>query len=100
VRNGPRWTHSRPILILRTEPEGPAVVLDWTAMYVDPCTDCATLTAPSGAALAALGDSTPVRVMRGGSFHFDASVLLPTYRNNDPASYRDWIVGLRCSRTP
>jgi hypothetical protein len=27
VRNGPRWTHSRPILILRTEPEGPAVVL-------------------------------------------------------------------------
>jgi len=73
-------------------------VWEWTldsyATYVDPCTDCAYLTASSG------------RVFRGGYFDFSASYLLPPVRDFSlPPTSRDsdsdsFITGFRCSRTP
>lgn len=63
--------------------------LDWSSSsYVDPCTDCAYLTA------------TSTRVEPGGSFLSAASyVLLPNSGAHAP-SYRNSVVGLRCARTP
>ncbi len=63
--------------------------LDWLASsYVNPCTDCANLTAAS------------VRVLRGGRFSDPASNLVPPARGGNPPSNRSGNFGLRCSRTP
>jgi sulfatase modifying factor 1 len=64
--------------------------LDWYANYVDPCTDCARLTATSD------------RAVRGGSFGFgsNASYLLPPSRSHDVPTIRFNYVGFRCARTP
>jgi sulfatase modifying factor 1 len=62
--------------------------LDWYGTYVDPCTDCAQLTAAS------------YRVIRGGDFSYTASVLLPPYRTYNPPTYRGSDTGFRCARTP
>jgi formylglycine-generating enzyme required for sulfatase activity len=63
--------------------------LDWYATYVDPCTDCAYLTAASE------------RVFRGGNFTNPASDLLPPLRGDDtPTDRSNGIGGFRCSRTP
>jgi len=60
--------------------------LDWYATYVDPCTDCAYLTASSS------------RVNRGG-FFFAGPSLFPLRSGVTPSS-RDYGYGLRCARTP
>jgi formylglycine-generating enzyme required for sulfatase activity len=61
--------------------------LDWYATYVDPCTDCANLSSAS------------IRVVRGGSFLYSATYLLPPGRGDGtPADRRDF--GFRCARTP
>jgi sulfatase modifying factor 1 len=62
--------------------------LDGNAAYLDPCTDCANLTA------------TAQRVIRAGSFDDSASLLVPWYRNNDAPSYRLGKIGFRCARSP
>jgi formylglycine-generating enzyme required for sulfatase activity len=64
--------------------------VDWYATYVDPCTDCAYL--PTARA--------SVRVLRGGSFAYPSSRLLPSYRVNDEPSIRVIDQGFRCARTP
>jgi formylglycine-generating enzyme required for sulfatase activity len=63
--------------------------LDWYATYVDPCADCANLTAGSD------------RVNRGGHFGASsASLLLPPNRRYVPPANRGFGIGLRCARTP
>jgi formylglycine-generating enzyme required for sulfatase activity len=64
--------------------------LDTYTAYVDPCTDCAYLTA-----------AYP-RVLRGGDYTYGASALLPPARSDyDPAIRNDgYIIGFRCARTP
>jgi len=62
--------------------------IDWLATYVDPCTDCANLTAASG------------RVVRGGDFVDTASNLLSPARGNGTPTDRGFDIGFRCSRTP
>jgi formylglycine-generating enzyme len=64
--------------------------LDWYASYVDPCTDCARLTATSD------------RADRGGSFGFggNASYLFASSRHHDAPTTRFNYVGFRCARTP
>ena len=62
--------------------------LDWYATYVNPCTDCAYLTA------------TSPRVFRGGYFLYLASLLLPPSRYGGTPPDRDGDVGFRCARTP
>jgi formylglycine-generating enzyme required for sulfatase activity len=58
--------------------------------YVDPCTDCASLTAT------ALG-----RLNRGGWFSSPESYLLPAYREGLPPAQRSISTGgMRCARTP
>jgi len=64
--------------------------LDWYGAYVDPCTDCAYLTAAAGSA----------RVIRGGRFSGSASLLLPASRGNNAPTARDSDLGFRCARTP
>ena len=61
--------------------------LDWSATYVNPCTDCAYLTAASS------------RVIRGGGFYTSAALLLPR-TTSPPPSLRSSGVGFRCARTP
>ncbi len=61
---------------------------DWYATYVDPCTDCAYLTATSG------------RVDRGGCFDSELDHLYPAYRSDNPATLRGNWLGFRCARTP
>lgn len=63
--------------------------LDWHATYVDPCTDCAYLTA-----------AAPARVFRGGDFAVSASDLLPPVRGFYVPVYRGGVLGFRCSRAP
>jgi sulfatase modifying factor 1 len=68
-------------------------VFEWTldlyATYVDPCTDCADLSAASD------------RVLRGGSFGVTSSYLLPPVRlYNDTPTDRNDDIGFRCARTP
>ena len=61
--------------------------LDWYAAYVNPCTDCAYLTAAS------------FRVNRGGDFADDTPNLLPPLRGfGTPMSLP--LNGFRCARTP
>jgi formylglycine-generating enzyme required for sulfatase activity len=63
--------------------------LDWYATYVDPCSDCAYLTAASS------------RVARGNFYGTVAMFLLPTFRGgSEGPMYRLLSVGLRCARTP
>ena len=62
--------------------------LDWDAAYVDPCTDCASLTPGSA------------RAFRGGSFYGDSSDLLPPNRYKYSPSNRSFDAGFRCARTP
>jgi len=63
--------------------------LDWFATYVNPCTDCANL-------------SATYRVIRGGAYNFDTTNLQPSHRGYDccPPSARSNHIGLRCARTP
>ena len=63
-------------------------VQDW---YADPyrttsCNNCANLS------------SSTLRVFRGGSFTYDASSLLCSFRNGSPVSYRGSGLGARCAR--
>jgi formylglycine-generating enzyme required for sulfatase activity len=62
--------------------------VDWYATYVNPCTDCASVTAASD------------RLVRGGFFEGVSTDLLPPYRRNDSPTYRGVGVGFRCARTP
>jgi formylglycine-generating enzyme required for sulfatase activity len=62
--------------------------LDWYTTYVNPCRDCAYLTAVSD------------RVLRGGAFDELTSYLLPPYRTGNFPASRDRDVGIRCARTP
>ena len=63
-------------------------VLDWYASsYVDPCTDCAYLTAATD------------RTNRGASFHYPASDMLSANRGDFPPTERTFF-GVRCARTP
>jgi formylglycine-generating enzyme len=63
--------------------------LDWYAAYVNPCVDCANLTAlPSG------------RVIRGGDFYHSTSLLLATSLYDAMPSTRNYTIGFRCARTP
>jgi len=65
--------------------------VDLAANYVDPCTDCASLT------------TFDSRMFRGGDFYDSASDLLPPLRydvGGMPPESRADNVGLRCSRTP
>jgi len=63
--------------------------LDWYAgIYVNPCIECAKLTASSN------------RVFRGGSFVNDATYLRAGYRSYFTPTYRDYVIGVRCARTP
>jgi formylglycine-generating enzyme required for sulfatase activity len=62
--------------------------LDGDSGYPTPCHDCANLTTASG------------RVVRGGVFILDASVLRGAYRVLDAATARLVVIGARCGRTP
>jgi formylglycine-generating enzyme required for sulfatase activity len=63
-------------------------VLDWGASsYVNPCDNCANLTGPAS------------RVLRGGSFDYNASYLLSSYRSINPPTYRYHNYGARCARS-
>jgi formylglycine-generating enzyme required for sulfatase activity len=68
-------------------------VLEWNVdsyatTYVDPCTDCAYLTAPSS------------QVARGGLYIGSAVFLSPSFTYFGPSpTLRDFI-GFRCARTP
>jgi sulfatase modifying factor 1 len=65
---------------------------DWYAeAYVEPCTDCAYLTAVPPPA---------DRVSRGGSFYTSTSVLHPPNRDNEDPARRDYTNGVRCARSP
>jgi formylglycine-generating enzyme required for sulfatase activity len=63
--------------------------LDFYATYVDPCADCAFLTA-------ALGST----VVHGGLFSSPPSNLPPPVRIMNAASNRSSATGLRCARSP
>jgi formylglycine-generating enzyme required for sulfatase activity len=58
--------------------------------YVDPCVDCAWLTA----------DPTYTRVRRGGAFGYALSELSPTLRRDLGPKNQDANIGFRCARTP
>jgi formylglycine-generating enzyme required for sulfatase activity len=62
-------------------------VQDFHAPYVNPCDDCANLTAGSH------------RVVRGGSFFDSAPVQVSSFRGNADPSERDPSIGTRCART-
>jgi formylglycine-generating enzyme required for sulfatase activity len=65
------------------------VNLDWySTPYVDPCTDCAYLTA------------TSARSARGGQFNFHATHMIPPFRTSVAPTARFAAVGFRCARTP
>jgi formylglycine-generating enzyme required for sulfatase activity len=68
--------------------------LDWSATYVDPCTDCAFLKA------------TTARVLGGGDAEEDIGLpadLTPSRVGSDVPTHRGFDVlgyGFRCARTP
>jgi sulfatase modifying factor 1 len=64
-------------------------ILDTYADYVDPCKDCASLSA-----------TLPDRVRRGGAFGYDQTVLTPSLRSHIAPTHRDGNFGFRCARTP
>jgi sulfatase modifying factor 1 len=61
--------------------------LDRYAAYVNPCTDCANLTAQSS------------RAMRGADFGYASPYMLPPSRNSFTPALRGYI-GFRCARAP
>ncbi|WP_437644236.1 formylglycine-generating enzyme family protein [Sorangium sp. So ce362] len=63
-------------------------VLDWYTTYSDECNDCANTISAS------------FRVLRGGGFTDDASLLLSSARSNLVPSFRYSYIGARCARTP
>ena len=66
-------------------------MLDWYApSYVNPCTDCATLTPAA---------TSQSRMMRGGGLFQPASSLRVSYRISQGPLGRDSGVGLRCARS-
>jgi formylglycine-generating enzyme len=63
--------------------------LDWSATYVNPCVDCANLTAGF------------YRVDRGGALgHGASSLLSPARGRGGPPTTRSFGIGFRCSRSP
>jgi len=63
--------------------------LDWSAPYVEPCTDCAGLAAASD------------RVFRGGLYFYGtAPDLLPSMRFSADPTVKNANIGVRCARTP
>ena len=56
--------------------------------YAVPCSDCAQL------------GSASYRVMRGGTYGYDAAKLRTGDRSSGPAAMRDDGVGVRCARAP
>jgi formylglycine-generating enzyme required for sulfatase activity len=63
-------------------------VLDWSATYVNPCTDCGYVTGSFG------------RILRGGGFDNDGSLLLPPNRSYMDPAFRAHQNSFRCARTP
>ncbi|MGA3122704.1 MAG: formylglycine-generating enzyme family protein [Polyangiaceae bacterium] len=61
--------------------------LDWYALYVDPCTDCAYLATAS------------YRIFRGGNFNDNAGFMRPAYRNFFDPTKRLELIGFRCARS-
>jgi sulfatase modifying factor 1 len=55
--------------------------------YAVPCDNCSVLTA------------APNRVIRGGNFKGDASLLFSSYRGSQPPHTPDSTIGARCART-
>jgi formylglycine-generating enzyme required for sulfatase activity len=63
--------------------------LDWKNNYVNPCTDCVSLTAAS------------YRIVRGDNYGGSVNNLVPTVRGGDIAPEgRDSNFGVRCARAP
>jgi formylglycine-generating enzyme required for sulfatase activity len=63
--------------------------LDWKNTYVNPCTDCVSLTKAS------------YRIVRGDNFGGSVNNLVPTVRGGDIAPEgRDSNFGFRCARAP
>jgi formylglycine-generating enzyme required for sulfatase activity len=62
--------------------------LDWHASYVDPCVDCANLTAGS------------LRSTQGGNFNTGTSAFPPSRGQNNPADTGPYAYGVRCARSP
>ena len=62
--------------------------LDWDATYVDPCTDCADLTAAS------------YREVQGGIFSGTTDGLMPQNRYDGVPANRLNNIGFRCARSP
>jgi len=62
--------------------------LDWHTNYADTCINCADLTVALS------------RVLRGGSFDYDAADLRAGTRNFASPTYSRGDVGVRCARTP
>ena len=62
--------------------------LDWKATYVDPCIDCAFLTAQDG------------RMTPGGAFSYDRGDLVAPTENWTDESKRFDYLGFRCARVP
>ena len=70
--------------------------LDWyVASYVDPCADCAYLTAPP------VSPPNLNHVIHGGSFYDGLADILPTSRPVvvSPLALHDFYFGFRCART-
>jgi len=63
--------------------------LDWFASsYTNPCNNCANIQNASS------------RVIRGGSWGYNATGLLASYRGSGVPTHRFVYVGARCARTP
>ena len=62
--------------------------LDWFASYVNPCSDCANLTAATD------------RVLRGGSFANSANDMRTGFRDVSTPAGRYYTFGARCVRMP
>jgi sulfatase modifying factor 1 len=62
--------------------------LDWSAPFVDPCTDCSNMTPAS------------YQVVHGGSYDLSGAFLFPPSRLQNTPVNRSSDVGIRCARTP
>jgi formylglycine-generating enzyme required for sulfatase activity len=63
-------------------------VQDWYRPYPDVCVDCASL------------DFYSIRTIRGGSFYGYGETLLTSSRLYHAPNIRDFVVGVRCVRSP